>query len=243
MQWACRCFLLFKRFYVLFKDAKLNDLPVSELFLLSDPDIKKLIERNSPEFNLLTDEMIIQFDDIFREFIEFLQKCNDARWKCINATQIFALFYKFCDKSKITNIILSHMPYLSREGNIKSKKILWGSKDDREPRRKYFDKCIAQINSITEHALPLDDRNITKALKKQVWAKCVNNMCEICKDEIIESEFEAGHIKARALGGQTELDNLIPMCFACNRCMGTKNAYDYKKDTYPEHCLEIEEAI
>jgi 5-methylcytosine-specific restriction endonuclease McrA len=111
---------------------------------------------------------------------------------------------------------------------------MWESKDEREPRREYFNRCLTQISSITERALPLDDRQISKSLKKLVWAKCVDEMCAICEDEITEKEFEAGHIVARALGGQVNIENLIPICFECNRGMGTRNAYEYKKDMYPE---------
>ena len=237
VHWVCRCFLLYKRSRGLFKDSKLNNSAVSEIFLIEDKQIKKLIEINSPEFNPRTEtelQYIYDFDDVFRTFISFLQKIGDDVWSKLNPTQIFALFYVLCDDTKDEDIILSHIPYLSREGQSRSKRSLWESRDEREPRRQYFNRCLTQIESITERALPFDDRQISKSLKKKVWEKCVDNECEICEDEITEKDFEAGHIVARILGGQTCLENLIPICFACNRGMGTKNAYEYKKDMYPE---------
>ena len=236
VHWVARCFFLYKRFRKICKDPKLNETPVSEFFLLEDKQIKKLIEVNSPEFNPRTEEEISyihDFDDVFRAFIAFLQQINDEYYNRLNPTQIFALFYILCDDSKDINIILSHIPYLSREGQARSKRSLWESRDERGPRRDYFNKCLTQLSTITERASPLDDRQISKALRKIVWQKCVDNQCEICEDEITEKEFEAGHIIPRALGGRTEIENLIPICFACNRGMGTRNAYEYKRDMYP----------
>lgn len=235
VHWIARCFLIFRRFHGKCHFDKLNSLPVSESFLLEDKHIKKLIEANSPEFNPKDIEIIHEFDDVFRGFIEFIQRFDEATK--LNPTQIFALFYVLCDESKNTDILLTHMPYLSREGYKKDKRLMWESKDEKEPRRDYFNKCLDQLITINEPAQPYDDRQISKALRKQVWAKCVDNMCEICEDEIDQNNFEAGHIVSRALGGQVSIDNLIPICFDCNRTMGTRNAYEFKRDYYP-HTVE-----
>jgi hypothetical protein len=233
VHWISRCFLLYKRYLGRCESNKLNTSPVSEIFLIEDKQIKKLIEGNSPEFNPKDTELIHEFDDMFRAFIEFLQRFDEC--SRLNPTQIFALFYVLCDDTKDADIILTHVPYLAREGYKKDKRTMWESKDEREPRREYFNRCLTQMMEINVRAEPLDDRQISKALRKLVWAKCVDNMCEICEDEISEKEFEAGHIVARALGGQINIDNLIPICFTCNRGMGTRNAYEYKKDMYPEY--------
>jgi hypothetical protein len=82
-------------------------------------------------------------------------------------------------------------------------------------------------------ACAYDERQTTKKLKKQVWEKCVDNKCDICQNEIAFNRFDAGHIIARARGGQTDISNLIPICFDCNHAMGTRNAYEYKRDKYP----------
>jgi 5-methylcytosine-specific restriction endonuclease McrA len=125
---------------------------------------------------------------------------------------------------------------LSKEGYKKEKRTLWECKELKSLRRDYFNECLIQLFSITETALPKDDRPVTPSMRKDVWSKCVDNKCEVCETEISEDAFEAGHIRARSLGGQTELDNLIPICFDCNRGMGTGNPYDYKKVNYPHLC-------
>ena len=240
VQWICRCFLLYKRFHKKCHSEKFNASHVSEIFLMKDTQITKDIKKNVTELNLVDDELIHDFDDVFRAFIAFLQQLDDG--SRLNPTQIFALFYVLCDDSKDTGIMLSHMPYLAREGFKKDKRTMWESKDENEPRRQYFNRCCNQIDSITERAPPLDDRQISKTLRKLVWAKCVDNQCAICEeDNITEKEFEVGHIVARALGGQVNIENLIPMCFDCNHRMGTRNAREYKKDVYPEHEAAIQE--
>jgi hypothetical protein len=231
VHWVARCFMLYKRFHGKLNTDKSNNLPVSELFLLEDKQIKKLIEMNSIELNPRDVEVIHEFDDVFRGFIEFLQRFPEETR--LNPTQIFALFFILCDESKNTDIILTHVPYLAKEGYRKDKRTMWESKDEKEPRREYFNKCLSQLSSISEPAQPYDDRQISKAMKKRVWEKCVDNMCEICEDEIDQYNFEAGHIISRALGGQVSIENLIPICFDCNRGMGTRNAYEYKRDVYP----------
>lgn len=239
IHWVCRCFFLFKRFNGYFEKSELNIWSVSEIFLMEDKKFKKLIDINSPELNPRNIDIIHEFDDTFRTFIEFLKKSESK----LNPTQIFAMFYILCDSSKDLDIISTHIPYISREGYLKENRTMWESKDKREPRRLYFDKCLEQFNSITERALPFDDRQISKTLKKIVWKKCLDNKCEICEDEISEDQFEAGHIVARAIGGQINIDNLIPICFTCNRSMGIRNAYEYKRDTYPHLCVTtVEEA-
>jgi 5-methylcytosine-specific restriction endonuclease McrA len=241
VHWVSRCFLLFKRFHRICHVEKLNSLPISESFLLEDKQIKKLIEINSSEFNPKDFEIIHDFDDVFRAFIEFLQKFDEG--VCLNPTQIFALFYVLCDDTKNVDTILSHIPYLSREGYSKDKRTMWESKDEKEPRRVYFNKCVDQLASISEPAQPYDDRQISKAMKKRVWQKCVDNMCEICEDKIDFYNFEAGHIISRACGGQVNIDNLIPICFNCNRAMGTRNAYEFKRDEYPYTIEEVREIV
>ena len=236
VHWISRCFILYKRYHGICYAEKLNSLPVSETFLLEDKQIKKLIEMNSPEFNPRDIEIIHEFDDVFRAFIEFLQRFQE--YCRLNPTQIFALFYVLCDDSKNSDIILSHIPYMSKLGSSKDKKQMWESRDEREPRREYFNKCLQQFNSIVDMAAPYDDRQIPKALRKRVWAKCIDGLCCCCEDEEIDEDcFEAGHIVPRALGGQVSIDNLIPICFDCNKAMGTRNFHEYKKDIYP-HTIE-----
>ena len=236
VQWVTRCFLLYNNFV-----DNLSYEDVCETFLKQDKEIKKFIENNNTILNDKSDEFIYNFDNVFRDFIKFLERFDENI--CLNPTQLFALFYVLCDKTKNTEIVLTHIPNLSKEGRIKEYKTMWESKDKKSPRRAYFHDCLKRLSYITEPLPPLDDRKITKPLRKKVWKKCRSNMCEICNKEITFENFEAGHIKARCRGGTIDIDNLIPICFTCNRGMGTRDAYEYKKDEYPDDVILEEEEI
>lgn len=51
--------------------------------------------------------------------------------------------------------------------------------------------------------------------------------CFHCQEKLDYTQFECGHIKAVADGGDNSLANLIPVCFLCNRSVGKKNAQEF----------------
>jgi len=226
VNWAARCFLLFTRFI----EEEECQIPSSTSFLKSDSKIKELINSNHSTLEPSQEEFEA-FHDVFLEFIEFLQKLDVLI--IFNPTQMFALFYHLCEDTVNRDVLRTHMLLFSKWGKCKDFKKLWESTSELEPRRKHYDNCLARLQTMTEPAV-IDDRPISKKLRKQVWAKCVDGKCQICCDnEITYDDFEAGHIIARAALGLTELDNLIPICFECNRAMGVRNAYEFKRDVYP----------
>ena len=206
------------------------DVP-AETFLIGDSKIAKRIKDSHSSLNPSEDEFA-KFHRNFLDFFEFLSELEESI--VLNPTQMFALFRLICENSYDRETVHSHMWKFSKEGQVRKFKNLW-EKDDCEPRRKYFNNCLEQLRGMREVASPYDDTPISKSLKNKVWKKCKNGgICEICrKTEITKETFECGHIVSRALGGQTELSNLIPICFDCNRSMGIRNANDYRDDVYP----------
>tara|TARA_B100001063_G_scaffold246791_1_gene287650 strand:+ start:3173 stop:4324 length:1152 start_codon:yes stop_codon:yes gene_type:complete len=82
-------------------------------------------------------------------------------------------------------------------------------------------------------------KKIPKLLRQEVWKKHIGNtlegICTCCeKISISISNFECGHIIAEAKGGETNINNLKPICSACNRGMGMMNLNEYKKKFYPK---------
>lgn len=72
------------------------------------------------------------------------------------------------------------------------------------------------------------------ALRTQVWKKHTCNIvdeghCYVCDKRLYFSDMECGHIIAHALGGDTSLENLMPVCKSCNLDMGIMNLEEYKK--------------
>lgn len=52
--------------------------------------------------------------------------------------------------------------------------------------------------------------------------------CYVCEKMLDHTSFEAGHIEPHIKGGLNTLDNLRPVCGACNKTMGTMNMNDFK---------------
>lgn len=75
---------------------------------------------------------------------------------------------------------------------------------------------------------PYHKTPIPKALRIAVWeryhANKYNVKCSVswCNNIINPFTFEAGHNIPESKGGQTSLDNLIPICVSCNRSMGDR---------------------
>jgi len=222
VNWAVRCFNLFKK--------SNGDLPdkVSEIFLEDDSSIEKKIKFNTL---MSTEDELSAFNVKFANFISFLQRMDKEH--LLNPTQIFALFYHLCGERRDLEVLKSHMPLFSKEGQKRPVKSLWKSAGTTTPRREYFNKCVSQLEAMVETAQPIDEKPITKKLKAEVWKKCANKTCECCQKEITKTSFEAGHIIARAKGGPTEIDNLVAICGDCNKRMATRNLYEFKEDVYP----------
>ena len=76
---------------------------------------------------------------------------------------------------------------------------------------------------------------IPKSLKKQVWDTWIGpnvgaTKCLCCKhEEIRQIEFHCGHIISEVKGGQTNVNNLRPICAQCNLSMGSMNMNEFKK--------------
>lgn len=76
---------------------------------------------------------------------------------------------------------------------------------------------------------------IPKVVKDLCWDKWVGEdvaktKCMCCGiKEIKMSSFHCGHITTEANGGQLCIDNLKPICSACNLSMGTENLEDFRK--------------
>jgi hypothetical protein len=221
-QWVARCYLLQKN----------AESPSVEFLLHDTKDLAKRIKTGHSSLYPSDDEFA-EFHYKFLDFIEFLKDLDEIEF---NVTQIFALFCHMCHHSYDREVLSSHMQFFAKEG--RKFKSLW-DKDLHEPRRQYFNECLDKLIEMTEPAA-YDEKPITAAMKKDVWkmafGKSQSGTCVICnKAEITKKSFECGHVVARALGGKTEPSNLRPMCFDCNRSMGTRNAYEYKKDVYPNN--------
>jgi len=77
-------------------------------------------------------------------------------------------------------------------------------------------------------------KTIPKVVKDLSWNKWIGedvakHPCLCCRvNEIRMNNFHCGHVQAEANGGTTTVDNLRPICRACNLSMGTENMNEFK---------------
>lgn len=76
-------------------------------------------------------------------------------------------------------------------------------------------------------------QTIPKNVRTIVWnhyigSDIIKHKCLCCKKVAISNtSFEVGHVISEKNGGTHQIDNLRPICFACNHSMGTENMVDF----------------
>ncbi|WP_164888477.1 HNH endonuclease [Methanosarcina sp. MSH10X1] len=88
-------------------------------------------------------------------------------------------------------------------------------------------------------------RTIDKNTRDAVWIKYMGNKvegkCYCCKIRTIHvMDFQVGHNKAVAKGGNDNISNLRPICGPCNRGMGTKSIEKYREKFGDPHVSKKE---
>lgn len=86
-----------------------------------------------------------------------------------------------------------------------------------------------------EKEKPYKKEKIPAAVRNAVWntymgADKKRGECYVgCGEIISTATMQAGHIKAEAVGGETTIENLRPICAHCNTSMGKTNMVDFIK--------------
>jgi hypothetical protein len=76
-------------------------------------------------------------------------------------------------------------------------------------------------------------QSIPKNVRVIVWnhyigEDIIKHRCLCCKKVVISNtNFEVGHVISEKNGGTLEINNLRPICFACNHSMGIENMIDF----------------
>lgn len=77
-------------------------------------------------------------------------------------------------------------------------------------------------------------KTVPKVVRDLAWNRWIGedvakHKCMCCEiNEIRMNSFQCGHVIAEANGGKTTVDNLRPICSACNLSMGTENMDEFK---------------
>lgn len=99
-----------------------------------------------------------------------------------------------------------------------------------------YDSVKCEQNKYTHNTIKkYKKEKIPSTLRALVWNTYIGEgegrgSCYACeKEKLNPFEFECGHIIAESKGGETNLDNLRPVCTKCNRSIGSQNMDDFKK--------------
>ncbi len=82
---------------------------------------------------------------------------------------------------------------------------------------------------------PKKKNKISSALRIACWNRYIGDHiakanCLCCRSTIISmSQFQCGHVKSHADGGEATLSNLRPICANCNGSMGRMNMRDFAR--------------
>jgi len=80
---------------------------------------------------------------------------------------------------------------------------------------------------------PYQKKRIPATVKRLVWNQYVGEeigktKCYCCQlSDITQMTFHCGHVLSERYGGDTDIQNLRPICQSCNSSMGTTNMEDF----------------
>jgi len=108
--------------------------------------------------------------------------------------------------------------------------------DDDEPIEEKNDNILKDTesdenNNIIKKTKKTKEK-IPVTVKNTLWSLYFNNnlqgICQCCKTEIIsKNNFDCGHIISEKNGGKVHIENLKPICRACNSSMGTTDMNEF----------------
>jgi 5-methylcytosine-specific restriction endonuclease McrA len=82
---------------------------------------------------------------------------------------------------------------------------------------------------------------VTQAMRRALWVRefggrTAVGSCAACSGEILIDNWDAGHVRAVAHGGATDMQNLTPICRPCNLGMGTMDLHAFRAKIAPRSC-------
>jgi hypothetical protein len=109
-----------------------------------------------------------------------------------------------------------------------------------------IEKIIEYVNNPPqqeEKPKKTNKKTIPKTLKNMVWDKYIGREkgignCDCCSKEIDAKQFECGHVISEAKDGNTDVDNLRPLCSLCNKSMGIQNLNEFKNNHFQANKTE-----
>jgi 5-methylcytosine-specific restriction endonuclease McrA len=112
----------------------------------------------------------------------------------------------------------------------KQKKI---EEDEKKAKLEQEQQRIEEEKKKEKEELKKKKQSIPKQVRLIVWnhyigEDIIKHRCLCCKKVIItNTNFDVGHVLSEKNGGTHEINNLRPICGACNHSMGTENMVDF----------------
>ena len=106
-------------------------------------------------------------------------------------------------------------------------------KKEEEDRRLAEEEEKKRLEAEKKEATKKKKQTIPKNVRMIVWGHyigedIIKHKCLCCKKvTIANTNFEVGHVISEKNGGSHEINNLRPICFACNHSMGSENMVDF----------------
>ena len=104
-------------------------------------------------------------------------------------------------------------------------------KEDEERKRLEDEKKLKEDEEKKENKKK--KQSIPKNVRVIIWnhyigEDIIKHKCLCCKKVTISNtNFDVGHVLSEKNGGTHEINNLRPICFACNHSMGSENMIDF----------------
>ena len=121
---------------------------------------------------------------------------------------------------------------IKRKEDEEKQKIEEQNRIEEEERKKKEEEEKKRIEEEKKEAKK-KKQSIPKNVRVIVWnhyigEDIIKHKCLCCKKVTISNtNFEVGHVLSEKIGGTHEINNLRPICFACNHSMGTENMIDF----------------
>lgn len=101
---------------------------------------------------------------------------------------------------------------------------------------------------VKKATVPRKKQGIPKKVKDDAWTTHVGNkseaLCICCRTKTITPfDFHAGHVVSEANGGPVTVENIRPVCSACNLSMGTRNMSEFVATHYPANKAKFDAVL
>ena len=168
------------------------------------------------EFNKKITDYIQEFGDLYNNSDDLIEKLNELN---NDYSQKNPNWFPSKGKTKNSNVIKT----LLKHGGL-----YFGMLPN-------FEWINHLTKNIPEKQIEQQGKTLSTALRNTVWNKWIGQeigktKCLCCGiNTISQQSWEAGHIKARSMGGSNTTDNLKPICSMCNKSMGNKHMDEFIK--------------